>query len=66
MRLIKADQFFERYFDPESMPSESTRARWLANGTVPARKLGGQWFVDEHAWLAGEDPLVERVLAGQG
>lgn len=65
MRLVTADQFFERYFDEASRPSEATRRRWLQGRKIPAKKVGGTWFVDEHAWLADGDPLVEMVLEGR-
>jgi hypothetical protein len=29
---------------------------------VPGRKVGGTWYVDEHAWLADGDEQVRRVL----
>lgn len=44
------------------MPPEVTLARWMRDGKVPARKVGGKWYVDEDAWLAGDDPLVLHVL----
>ena len=62
MKLVDAKTWAERTFDPESMPPEVTLQRWLRTGAVPARKVGGRWFVDEHAWLAGGDDLMLRVL----
>lgn len=54
----------ERYFSEASAPAELTVRRWLQNGDVPGRKIGGNWYVDEAAWLAGGDELVAKVLAG--
>lgn len=62
MRLMRVEEWAEKYFTPESRPSEITLQRWLRKGTLPGRKVGGSWFVDEHAWLAGGDDLVKRVL----
>ncbi len=61
---MKADRFFLRYFEEGSRPSAGTRARWLQTKVVPSKKVGGQWFVDVHAWLADGNALVEMVLAG--
>jgi hypothetical protein len=36
--------------------------RWLTDGKLPSRKIGGSWFVDEHARLADGSELVLRVL----
>ena len=35
---------------------------WLNEGGVPDRKVGGTWYVDEHAWLADRNELALRVL----
>lgn len=51
-----------KYFTEESRPSEVTMRRWFRDGTVPARKIGGTWYVDEHAWLAQDNPLLLKVL----
>jgi hypothetical protein len=62
VRLLKADAWVAKYFDEASRPAEITVQRWLRDGKVPGRKVGGQWFVDVHAWLAEDDELVKRVL----
>lgn len=62
MKLLTSHAWLEKYFAPESRPAEITLMRWLRNGKVPGRKVGGTWYVDEHAWLAGDDELVRRVL----
>lgn len=60
--LIAVPAWREKYFAADSRPAEITAMRWLRDGKVPGRKVGGKWFVDEHAWLAEGDPLVQRVL----
>jgi hypothetical protein len=62
MLLLTPQAFAEKYFDASSRPPETTLRRWMNDGKLPARKIGGSWFVDEHAWLAGDDDLVQRVL----
>lgn len=62
MRLIAPEAFAEKYFADESRPPPVTVRRWMRDGKVPARKIGGTWFVDEHAFLANGNPLVQRIL----
>lgn len=62
MKLMTAHAWVEKYFEAGSRPSEITLQRWLRSGKVPGRKVGGTWYVDEHAWLADGDDLVQRVL----
>lgn len=66
MKLISVNAWADKYFAPESRPAEITLARWLRGGKVPGRKVGGSWYVDEHAWLAEDDVLVRRVLDEAG
>jgi hypothetical protein len=61
--LIPLETWRDRYFG-EPRPATVTIRRWAKNNKIPARKVGGEWFVDEAAWLARGDHLVERVLAG--
>lgn len=62
MILLSAHAWAEKYFAEESRPAEITVLRWLREGKLSGRKVGGKWFVDEHAWLADGDDLVQRVL----
>ena len=63
MKLILAKQWVEKYFDEGSRPSEQLLGRWCREGRIPCRKVAGQWYVDEHMWVAGDDELVASVLA---
>jgi hypothetical protein len=62
MNLLTTEKWLNRYFDDTSRPSVSTLQRWLRDGKIPGKKVGGTWFIDEHEWLADGDDLVERVL----
>ncbi|SEA29446.1 Excisionase-like protein [Marinobacterium iners DSM 11526] len=48
-------------------PSRSTVKRWCVNGHIPAKLIGGKWFVrvEEERRSTG-DPLVDQVLADNG
>lgn len=65
MRLITVNLWAQKYFDEASRPADITLMRWLRHGRIPGRKVGGSWFVDEHAWLADGDELVLRVLENE-
>lgn len=62
MKLLTAHAWVLKYFAEDSRPSEITLQRWLRQEKIPGRKVGGTWYVDEHAWLAAGDDLVQRVL----
>jgi hypothetical protein len=62
MRLLTPTAWVEKYFAEGSRPPETTLRRWMNSGAVPALKIGGSWFVDDDAWRAGGDELVQRVL----
>lgn len=59
---MKPVAWAEKYFAEESRPAEITVLRWLREGKIPGRKVGGTWYVDEHTWLADGDALVQQVL----
>jgi hypothetical protein len=63
VRLIPLEAWLARHFG-EPRPAMVTARRWARIGKIPARKVGGDWFVDEVKWLADGNRLVERVLAG--
>jgi hypothetical protein len=62
VKLLTAHAWLEKYFEEGSRPAEITLHRWLRQAKIPGRKVGGTWYVDEHAWLAEGDDLVQRVL----
>ena len=70
MRLITIEQWRLKHFEENSRPAEITVLRWCRNFQrglqpgIPSKKVGGTWYIDEAAWLAEGDALVEQVLAG--
>ncbi|MBB1060372.1 hypothetical protein [Marilutibacter spongiae] len=62
MNLVAVPVWLARHFDPESAPSHLNVLRLLRDGKLPGRKVGGTWYIDETAWLAGDDDLVQRIL----
>lgn len=63
MRLLHLNDWRVRYF-AEPRPVYATVRRWARTNKIPARKVGGDWYVDEVKWLAKGNRLVEQVLAG--
>jgi hypothetical protein len=64
MLLMTTKIWARKYFAADCQPAEPTMRRWMQSGAVPGRKISGSWWVDEHAWLAGGDELMNRVLNG--
>lgn len=62
MKLLTPTDFCRKHFGPDSQPPETTLRKWMRDGVLPARKIGGRWYIDEHAFLADGDELVARVL----
>ena len=62
MRLMTPQAWSEKHFAEGSRPAETTLRRWMQDNKVPSKKVGGSWFIDDDAWLAGDDELVQRVL----
>lgn len=51
-------------FVGDGAPFRPTLKRWAASGQIPARMIGGRWFVDLDAWEASTgDDLADAVLA---
>lgn len=62
MLLLTRQAWTIKYFADASRPADLTVLRWLRDGKLPGKKIGGTWYIDEHAWLADGDELVRRVL----
>lgn len=64
-QLMTLRQYRAVRFARGSEPSMGTLKRWVNAGTLPAKKLGGVWYVEVKQEAANTgDPLVDRVLAG--
>lgn len=61
MSFVSPQEFIKQ-FSPDSAPSEHTVRRWIDQRTIPGRKIGGRYFVDEDAFFARGNPIVEKVL----
>ena len=64
MQLVTIEEWSTTNFSEKSRPPEFTVRRWLRDGVVPGEKIGKTWYVDQHAWIARDDSLVAKVLAG--
>ncbi|OOG61403.1 hypothetical protein B0E46_15600 [Rhodanobacter sp. B04] len=62
MKLMTPRAWAEKTFVEGSAPPETTLRRWMQEGIVPSKKIGGSWFIDDDAWSAEGDDLVQRVL----
>lgn len=64
-KLITIQGYIEKEFDPAGAPSPVTVRRWCSTGEIPAKKIGGNWFIirSEKIETTGNE-LVDRVLAG--
>ncbi len=62
MKLTSIPNWKDRHFTEGTAPSDMQIHRWLRDGRLPGRKVGGTWYIDENGWLADGDDLVERVL----
>jgi hypothetical protein len=63
VELIDAHEFRERYFSDRSRPSARTVTNWCAQQKLPARKIGGEWYIDAEIFEAESDQgLVTKIL----
>lgn len=71
MNLVPLDDLNKICFRSAPRPPDELR-RWCRNQVLPARKIGGKWFVDLDALVqpakpaGGQDPdaLARAILAG--
>lgn len=63
MRLVLAETFVERHFDPKDAPDLRTVREWVRSGVLPGRELGRRVFVDEEAFLASTgNAIADKIL----
>lgn len=61
MKKITINEYRQREFAEGSAPTERTVRNWCQDQEIPAKKLGGKWYI-----LVEEkkvNPLVAKVLA---
>lgn len=63
MQLMTLKAFKARYFTPSSAPSDVTIKRWIEEGEIAGRKLGGKYFIDAHKFELTGNKLVDQVLS---
>lgn len=65
-KLMDPDQWRRARFAGEPPPMSTVR-KWCREGAVPAKKIGGAWFVDLDAErnMTGNE-LADEVLKGMG
>lgn len=63
MKLIDVHEFLDTYYSERSRPSARTVRNWCEKQQLPARQIGGKWFIDQEAFEADEDEeLINKVL----
>lgn len=62
MALKELSAWIEERFE-EPRPSTRTAQHWCVSGAVPAKKIGGRWFIDtEREKRETGNDLVDQVL----
>lgn len=63
-KLMLVSEYRRKRFAGQKKPSEKTIKRWIIEGTIPGKKLGGRYYVDvtEEAKQVTGDPEVDRRL----
>ena len=61
MKLVPLIKWAKEIF--EVVPHTRTLQKWCANGDLPARKIGGVWYIDKDAFenSTGND-LADQIL----
>lgn len=60
-KLMKLEDWRKKRFEPPI--ARSTAMRWAEEGSIPAKKIGGRWFVDVGQEMnETNDELVDNVL----
>lgn len=66
MKLATVPEFRARCFTEESRPDPRTVRRWVREGEIPGRVIGGITYVDLDAWAnTTGNELADRVLRGE-
>jgi hypothetical protein len=64
-QLMTLKQYRAVRFARGSEPSMATLKRWVNAGTLPAKMIGGRWYVEVNREAANSgNALVDKVLNG--
>ena len=63
MKLMKATQFRQRYFEKGSEPDMKTLKKCIDEGELPGKRIGTIYYVDLDRLERSNNPLVNKVLA---
>lgn len=61
MALMKVSQYRREHFAEGSRPSVNTIKKWVDNGEVYGKVIGGMYYVDPDK-IVTANPLVDKVL----
>jgi len=61
MSLMRVTEYRETTFSPNSRPSITTIKKWINNGDIAGKIIGGNYYVDTDKILPTND-LVNKVL----
>lgn len=65
MRLLLADTWVSRRFDPNDAPDTRTVRAWVRQGQIPGREIGRRVYVDDEAFCDSTgNALADRITAG--
>jgi hypothetical protein len=63
MQLVTIANFRDVYFGKGSAPPRVTVRRWCEANNLPARKIGGIWYIDADAFERDDDDvLFDKVM----
>jgi hypothetical protein len=66
VRLVLAETFAGRHFDPKDAPDLRTVREWVRLGKLPGREIGRRTYVDEEAFLRStRNELADKILGQQ-
>lgn len=62
MALMKVSQYRREHFVEGSRPSVNTIKKWVDNGEIYGKVIGGMYYVDPDK-IVPANPLVDKVLS---
>ena len=62
-KLIKISQFQKQHFVPGSAPDAKTLRKCIDDGSLPGRKIGGNYFIDMAKYEASTgNSLADKIM----